>query len=129
MADMIEIAFSITPRSPDERPRPLKQVSGRQAIDQALLNLKTLIDEATIVTFGRCPKFLKADESQLATMFQHLIENADGSSQPDIPPGGPPSPPDSWRPSVLNFVVVDNGISMADRCFESVRGVQRLRSR
>ncbi len=126
MADMIHGLLNYT-KITDET-SPLERVSGRQAMDRALLNLKTLIDgSGAVVTVGPLPEVL-ADESQLATVFQHLIENAIKFRRPDVPPEVHVTA-ELVAPDMYKFVVVDNGIGISDEYFGKIFEVfQRLHS-
>ncbi|EPX60230.1 Phytochrome, two-component sensor histidine kinase [Cystobacter fuscus DSM 2262] len=94
-----------------------KPVEAGPALDKALANLKTLVDETgASITQGPLPRVM-ADESQLTQLFQNLVGNALKFRGPkptrirvDAERQG-----DSWR-----FTVSDNGIGIEPQYFERI---------
>ena len=126
MAEMILGLLNYTKIS--DQTAPLERVLSRQAMDRALLNLKTRIDENdAVVTVGPLPEVL-ADEGQLTTVFQHLVENAIKFHRPDVPPEVSVTA-EFVPPGMCRFVVADNGIGITDEYFNKVFEVfERLHS-
>jgi PAS domain S-box-containing protein len=94
-----------------------KPVDTGPALDKALANLKTLMDETgASVTQGTLPRVM-GDESQLAQLFQNLVSNAlkfRGPTPPRIRVDAERQG-DAWR-----FTVTDNGIGIEPQYFERI---------
>ncbi|WNG23628.1 PAS domain-containing protein [Cystobacter fuscus] len=94
-----------------------KPVEAGQALDKALANLKTLVDETgASITQGPLPRVM-ADESQLTQLFQNLVGNSlkfRGPKPPRIRVDAERQG-DSWR-----FTVSDNGIGIEPQYFERI---------
>lgn len=99
------------------RGHEFKPMSSGQALEKALANLKTLVDEsgATIIQ-GKLPQVM-VDETQLVQLFQNLVGNA-------LKFRGPAAPRvlveaerqgNEWR-----FTVEDNGIGIEPQYFERI---------
>ncbi len=111
----------------ETRGKPQEPTDSHAALGRALANLGTAIQESgALVTNDDLP-MVKADESQLAQLFQNLIGNAikfHGQEPPRvhvsaIPRGG------EWL-----FTVRDNGIGIAQEYRERIFSIfQRLHSR
>jgi PAS domain S-box-containing protein len=119
------LAYSrVGTRTTDLAPTP----SGR-ALDRALLNLRTSIEEAAAtVTFDALPPVM-ADETQLVQLFQNLIGNSIRYQQGDTPPrihvGCRRDGTNRWA-----FTVQDNGIGIDPQYFDRIFGMfQRLHGR
>ena len=110
------------------RGQPLAPIASQAALDQALVNLQTLIAESHAdITHEDLPQ-VHADAAQLVLVFQNLIANAIKFRRPDCLPqiriSARPGPGE-WR-----FCVADNGIGIepqhAARVFQIF---QRLHTR
>ncbi|OJH37436.1 GAF domain-containing protein [Cystobacter ferrugineus] len=104
-----------------------KPVEAGQALEQAIANLKTLVDETgATITQGPLPRVM-ADDTQLTQLFQNLVGNALKFRGPaptrvrvDAERQG-----DSWR-----FTVTDNGIGIEPQYFERIFVIfQRLHNK
>jgi signal transduction histidine kinase len=99
--------------------KPLEPVSARQSVNSALARLKAQIDETSArITAGALPTVL-ADGTQLASLFQNLIDNAiryrHPQRTPEIAITCERQSADQWR-----FAVSDNGIGIEKRYFERI---------
>ncbi len=104
------------------------EVSSEEALQQAVLNLRSAIEESgALVTHDPLPSVL-ADEMQLTQLFQNLVGNAIKYQNPGIPRihisattnGGK-----KWT-----FSVQDNGLGIDPQYFERIFGMfQRLHKR
>jgi len=106
----------------------LANISSEAALEEALLNLRGLIDESgALVTYDPLPTVL-ADETQLIQLFQNLIGNAIKYQPPGIPEihvTAAPHGASKWL-----FSVRDNGIGIEPQYFERIFGMfQRLHKR
>jgi PAS domain S-box-containing protein len=105
-----------------------KTVDAQSALGAAIVNLKGIIDETgTLVTTGDLPQ-VRADETQLAQLFQNLISNGikfqDKSQNPRIHISA------HRQTGTRCFSVQDNGIGIESRYREKVFQVfQRLHTR
>jgi light-regulated signal transduction histidine kinase (bacteriophytochrome) len=114
-------------------------VDANKALEKALVNLKTAIDESNaMITAGSLPVVI-ADESQLTRLLQNLVGNAvkyRGSGKPEIQiavehiddisrnEAGRPR-----RPGWL-FSIKDNGIGIEQKYFDRIfQAFERLHSR
>jgi PAS domain S-box-containing protein len=105
-----------------------KPVDSRSALDIAIANLKTIIDETgTLMTTGDLPN-VQADESQLTLVFQNLISNGIKFCKPSTTPRIHVSAQrveERWR-----FAVQDNGIGINSKYDKRVFVIfQRLHTR
>jgi light-regulated signal transduction histidine kinase (bacteriophytochrome) len=107
--------------------RVLREASSQAALDEALVNLRTAIDEhGAIVTHDRLPTVL-ADEIQLVQLFQNLVGNAIKYQDKAIPKVhvSAEQVDAKWM-----FSVRDNGLGIEPRYFERIFGMfQRLHKR
>jgi len=108
----------------------LKLTKVQNALDQAIFNLKILIEENNAeITHDKLPTVI-ADEKQLVQLFQNLISNAIKFKKPDEPPKIHISAIKDEEKGEYIFGVSDNGIGMeseyAERIFELF---QRLHTR
>jgi PAS domain S-box-containing protein len=109
------------------RGREFRPVACEEALDKALINLRAAI-EAGGATVTRDPlPVLKADDSQLAQLFQNLIGNAlkfRGAEAPRVHVGA------AEHETEWEFVVRDNGIGIEPEYFERIFLVfQRLHNK
>jgi chemotaxis family two-component system sensor kinase Cph1 len=92
------------------RGRPPKSCSSKTALEAACLNLKLAIEDANaVIDSGPLPS-VRADENQLAQVFQNLIENAikfRGEQSPRVVIGA-----STEQPKMVCFSVQDNGIGI-----------------
>lgn len=108
--------------------KDLAETSSEDALLQALLNLRTAIDESgALVTHDPLPVVL-ADEGQLIQLFQNLVGNGIKYRRPGVVEihiaanrnGG-----QKWK-----FSVQDNGLGIEPQYFEKIFGMfQRLHKR
>jgi PAS domain S-box-containing protein len=106
----------------------LLDISSEDALQQALINLRSAIEESgALVTHEPLPTVL-ADETQLTQLFQNLVGNAIKYQGPGVPKvhiaaamnGG----------SKWTFSVQDNGLGIDPQYFERIFGMfQRLHKR
>ena len=106
----------------------LLDTSAEQALRQALLNLRSAIeDSGAIVTHDRLPAVL-ADETQLVQLFQNLIGNGikyQNGSVPRVHISAVRNSAEQWL-----FAVRDNGLGIDAQYFERIFGMfQRLHKR
>ncbi|HXI59714.1 MAG TPA: PAS domain S-box protein [Polyangia bacterium] len=110
----------------------LVDVSSEAALAEAILNLRSAVDESgALVTHDPLPNVL-ADESQLVQLFQNLVGNAIKYQNPGVPrvhvsavKGSDRSGPARWT-----FSVRDNGLGIETQYFERIFGMfQRLHKR
>ncbi len=109
------------------RGREFRPVACEEALDKALINLRAAI-EAGGATVTRDPlPVLKADDSQLAQLFQNLIGNAlkfHGAEAPRVHVGA------AEHETEWEFLVRDNGIGIEPEYFERIFLVfQRLHNK
>lgn len=102
----------------------VQQFSAERPLGTALANLRPAIEQSGArITHGPLPE-VRADETQLTQLFQHLIGNAikfRGERVPEITVEG------ERRGAEWLFSVRDNGIGIEPRFFDRVFGVfQRL---
>jgi PAS domain S-box-containing protein len=101
------------------------RASAEQALRRALANLSFLIEERGVeVTHDPLPT-VKADEGQLAQVFQNLIENAvkfRGEAPPRVHITAQPATLETGEPS-WHFSVSDNGIGIPARHAERIFGI------
>jgi PAS domain S-box-containing protein len=103
-------------------------ISSEDALQQALINLRSAIAESgALVTHGPLPSVL-ADETQLIQLFQNLIGNAikyQNSKVPRVHISVAKNGGEKWI-----FSVKDNGLGIDPQYFESIFGMfQRLHKR
>jgi PAS domain S-box-containing protein len=106
----------------------LLDVSSEGALRQALLNLRSAIEESgALVTHEPLPTVL-ADETQLTQLFQNLVGNAikyQGSGVPKVHIAAAMNGGKKWT-----FSVQDNGLGIEPQYFERIFGMfQRLHKR
>jgi PAS domain S-box-containing protein len=99
-----------------------------QALQRAVDNLRTMIQETQgEVKAGPLPR-VRADESQLIQLFQNLVSNAlkfHGKEPPRVEVAAEPQGPDFWR-----FTVKDNGLGIDPQYFDRIFIIfQRLHGR
>jgi len=106
----------------------LLRVSSEGALQQALINLRSAIDESgALVTHDPLPEIL-ADEMQLIQLFQNLVGNAIKYQNTGIPRVHI----SAARNSVMKWIfsVKDNGLGIDPQYFEKIFGMfQRLHKR
>jgi PAS domain S-box-containing protein len=108
--------------------KELLETSSEKALQQALINLRSAIeDSSALVSYDSLPIVL-ADETQLIQLFQNLVGNAIKYQNSEIPRvnitairnGG-----EKWM-----FSVQDNGLGIESQYFEKIFGMfQRLHKR
>jgi PAS domain S-box-containing protein len=108
--------------------QPLLRTSSAEALNLAVLNLHTAIEESgAVVTHDVMPD-VAADRVQLIQLFQNLVGNAikyRGATVPRIHIATARSAENDWR-----FSVTDNGIGIEAQYFDRIFGVfQRLHTR
>jgi PAS domain S-box-containing protein len=114
-------------------------VDANKALEKALVNLKTAIDESNaMITAGSLPVVI-ADESQLTRLLQNLVGNAvkyRGSGKPEVQIAAEHiddiSRNDAGRPRRPGwlFYIKDNGIGIEQKYFERIfQAFERLHSR
>ncbi len=106
----------------------LLDISSEDALQQALINLRSAIEESgALVTHERLPTVL-ADETQLSQLFQNLVGNAikyQGSGVPKVHIAAAMNGGSKWT-----FSVQDNGLGIEPQYFERIFGMfQRLHKR
>jgi PAS domain S-box-containing protein len=106
----------------------LLDISSEDALRQALLNLRSAIEESgALVTHDPLPA-VSADETQLIQLFQNLVGNAIKYQGPGIPKihiAVARSSQKKWT-----FSVQDNGLGIEPQYFEKIFGMfQRLHKR
>ncbi len=96
----------------------LVDVSSEEALRQALVNLRTLIEESgAVVTHDPLPA-VRGDETQIVQVFQNLVANAlkyRGNDVPKVHVSAAIDGVDRWR-----FAVTDNGIGIDPKHFERI---------
>jgi PAS domain S-box-containing protein len=111
------------------RGKDLRDTSSEEALQQALINLRSAIDESgALVTHDPLPTVL-ADESQLTQLFQNLIGNAikyqSSGTVPRVHISAAENDGKKWT-----FSVQDNGMGIDFQYFEKIFGMfQRLHAR
>jgi signal transduction histidine kinase len=109
------------------RGKDLLDTSSEGALQQAVVNLRSVIEESRAqVTHDSLPRVL-ADDAQLTQVFQNLIENAIKYRSPGIPKAhvGASRSGGKWI-----FSVQDNGMGIDSQYFERIFGMfQRLHKR
>jgi light-regulated signal transduction histidine kinase (bacteriophytochrome) len=106
----------------------LVDTSSEDALRQALVNLRTVIEgSGAVVTHDPLPAVC-ADETQLVQLFQNLVGNAikyRGTEVPRAHISAAMDGDDRW-----SFAVTDNGIGIDSQYFERIFGMfQRLHNR
>ena len=106
----------------------LIDTSSEQALRQALVNLRSSIEEAgAVVTHDPLPNVL-ADETQLVQLFQNLIGNAIKYQGPGVPLVHVSAARSGHRD--WSFAVKDNGLGIDPQYFDQIFGMfQRLHGR
>jgi PAS domain S-box-containing protein len=106
----------------------LLDVSSEEALQQALINLRSAIeDSGALVTHDPLPAVL-ADEMQLIQLFQNLVGNAIKYQSPGIPKVHISAAKNDAYKWV--FSVKDNGLGIDPQYFEKIFGMfQRLHKR
>ncbi|MDY7225764.1 PAS domain-containing protein [Hyalangium rubrum] len=99
-----------------------------QALTRAVENLRTMLEETRgEVQAGPLPR-VRADETQLAQLFQNLLGNAlkfHGEAAPRVEVSAEPQGPEWWR-----FTVRDNGLGIDPQYFDRIFIIfQRLHGR
>ena len=107
----------------------LQETSSEEALRTALIHLRTAIRESdAVVTHGPLPT-VRADETQMAQLFQNLIGNAIKYQRPGVVPRIHISVSRSGT-GTCTFSVQDNGIGIDPQHFEKIFGMfQRLHKR
>ncbi len=102
--------------------------SSEEAMQQALINLRTVIgDSGALVTHDPLPPVL-ADEMQLIQLFQNLVGNAIKYQRPGVPQVHVSAAKNVEKKWV--FSVKDNGLGIDSQYFERIFGMfQRLHKR
>lgn len=108
--------------------RPLHKIAGEEALNRALANLRSTIEESgAIVTRDALPT-ITTDDTQLVQVFQNLVGNAikyRGSAAPRIHISARKSGSEEWI-----FSVDDNGQGIEPQYFERIFILfQRLQGR
>jgi PAS domain S-box-containing protein len=108
--------------------RDLLGTSSEEALEQALVNLRSAIGESgALVTHDPLPAVM-ADESQLVQLFQNLVANAIKYQSPGIPKVHVSVTRNSGKKWI--FSVRDNGLGIDSQYFERIFGMfQRLHKR
>jgi PAS domain S-box-containing protein len=108
--------------------RDLLDTSSNEALEQALVNLRSAIGESgALVTHDPLPAVM-ADESQLVQLFQNLVSNAIKYQSPGIPRVHISVARNGGKKWV--FSVRDNGLGIDPQYFERIFGMfQRLHKR
>jgi PAS domain S-box-containing protein len=108
--------------------RDLLGTSSEEALEQALVNLRSAIGESgALVTHDPLPAVM-ADESQLVQLFQNLVANAIKYQSPGIPRVHVSVTKNGARKWI--FSVRDNGLGIDSQYFERIFGMfQRLHKR
>jgi PAS domain S-box-containing protein len=107
----------------------LVDTASEEAMQQALVNLGTAIEESeAVVTYDTLPAVL-ADWTQLVQLFQNLVGNAikyhRAESSPKVHISAVAGPTGKWL-----FSVTDNGMGIESEYFEKIFGMfQRLHKR
>jgi PAS domain S-box-containing protein len=109
-------------------PKPLREISGEEALDEALTNLRAMIEESgAVVTHDPLPE-LRTDDRQFAQVFQNLVGNAIKYRSTEIPKvhiSATKSEDEEWI-----FSVRDNGLGIDPQYFERIFVLfQRLHGR
>jgi light-regulated signal transduction histidine kinase (bacteriophytochrome) len=106
----------------------LIDTSSEDALQQALANLRTLIEvTGAVVTHDSLPAVC-ADETQLVQLFQNLVGNAIKYRGTEVPKVHISAAMDGEER--LSFAVTDNGIGIDPQYFERIFGMfQRLHGR
>jgi signal transduction histidine kinase len=110
------------------RGRELSPCDASQALQRAVDNVRTALEETHgEVKLAPLPRVL-ADETQLAQLFQNLLSNAlkfHGEAPPRVEVAVQPEGPDWWR-----FTVKDQGLGIDPQYFERIFIIfQRLHGR
>jgi PAS domain S-box-containing protein len=108
--------------------KPLREISGENALKEALARLQATIEEnGAIVTHDSLPA-ITSDNSQLVQVFQNLVGNAikyRGVSVPRVHVSAAKNGDNEWI-----FSVRDNGLGIAPQYFERIFIIfQRLHGR
>jgi PAS domain S-box-containing protein len=108
--------------------RQLSETSSEDACRQALLNLRSSIEESgALITHDPLPTVI-ADEVQLVQLFQNLVGNGIKYRRPgivEIHIAAEPNGAQKWK-----FSVQDNGLGIEPQYFEKIFGMfQRLHKR
>ncbi len=106
----------------------LLDTSSEEALQRALLNLRSAVEESgALVTHDPLPTVL-ADEMQLTQLFQNLIGNAIKYQKPGVPLVHISAVRDGTKQ--WTFSVKDNGLGIEPQYFEKIFGMfQRLHKR
>ena len=112
----------------DKQGSELSDIPSDRALQQALTNLRTTIEErGALVTSGPMPR-VKANQIQLTQLFQNLVGNAikyQGPGVPHIYISAVRDNAQKWK-----FSVRDNGLGIESQFFEKIFGMfQRLHRR
>jgi len=98
--------------------RPLHEIAGEEALNRALANLRSAIEESSaFVTHDSLPT-ITTDDTQLVQVFQNLVGNAikyRGAAAPRIHVSAARNGSDEWV-----FSVGDNGQGIEPRYFERI---------
>ncbi|HSQ77670.1 MAG TPA: ATP-binding protein, partial [Nitrospirota bacterium] len=120
------------------RGKPFQPANCDTAMQKALMNLKTAVEESNAVITADPLPVVKADESQLVHLFQNLIGNAVKYRKKDEPPRihisakkiADSAPAQSAMRAGWLFSVQDNGIGIEPQYFDRIFQVfQRLHKR
>jgi PAS domain S-box-containing protein len=106
----------------------LVPVSSEEALQQALINLRSaIVESGAIVTHDPLPSVL-ADETQLTQLFQNLVGNAIKYQSPGIPRVHISAAKNGGKK--WTFSVKDNGLGIDPQYFDKIFGMfQRLHKR
>jgi PAS domain S-box-containing protein len=106
----------------------LLDISSEDALQQALLNLRSAVEESgALVTHDPLPAVL-ADETQLIQLFQNLVGNAIKYQGPGVPRVHVSAARNGGKKWV--FSVTDNGLGIDSQYFDKIFGMfQRLHKR
>jgi light-regulated signal transduction histidine kinase (bacteriophytochrome) len=113
--------------------RTFKPVNCSVALEQAIYNLHTALEESgTELTYDLLPTVM-ADASQMSRLFQNLIGNAikfHGEAPPRVHVAAEKASEASGTPEVWKFSIRDNGIGMEPQYLERIFVIfQRLHER
>jgi PAS domain S-box-containing protein len=108
----------------------LADTSSEHALEQAIANLQTAIeDSGALVTHDPLPD-VRADEGQLVQLFQNLVGNAIKYQRPGVPQIHISSARATSGAPKWTFSVRDNGLGIDAKYFERIFGMfQRLHKR
>ncbi len=106
----------------------LAEVSSEKALDEALINLRSAIDDCGAVVTRDALPTIRADATQLTQLFQNLVGNAikyRRETTPHVHISARRNADDKWE-----FTIKDNGLGIEKQYLTRIFGMfQRLHSR